>query len=162
MKRTYVALSLFLWIFWIILTSNLNPINLLIGLACSLLATFLSKRLLSPYIEDIQLPLRQLWRLLLYLPKLIGLIVVANIDVAERLLYPKIPISPAIVKFKFTAKKPLTKLTLANSITLTPGTLTVDVRENYFFVHCLASEHVESILKGTLQNQVYFIYEETE
>lgn len=162
MKRTYLVLFFSLWIFWILLTSSLSLANLLVGLACSLLTTFLSKFLLASHLENIQLSPRQLWRILLYLPKLIKQVVVANIDVAERLLYPEIPISPAIVKFKFTSKKPLTQFTLANSITLTPGTLTVDIREKYFFVHCLASEHVENILKGTLQNQVISIYEESE
>lgn len=59
----------------------------------------------------------------------------ANLDVAMRVINPSLPINPGIVEFKTTLKSDLLKFILANSITLTPGTLTMDVKDDSFFVH---------------------------
>ncbi len=59
----------------------------------------------------------------------------ANIDVALRVINPALPINPGIVAVKTNLKSPLSKLILANSITLTPGTLTVDVKGDTLFIH---------------------------
>jgi len=61
----------------------------------------------------------------------------ANIDVALIVLHPKLPINPGIVEFESKLNSPFAKMLLANSITLTPGTLTVDIIDNKFFIHWL-------------------------
>ncbi|MEA1973527.1 MAG: Na+/H+ antiporter subunit E, partial [Candidatus Cloacimonadota bacterium] len=65
-----------------------------------------------------------LWELLL-----------ANFDVAKRIISPKLPINPGIVKVKTKLKSPIGRTFLANSITLTPGTLTVEMKDEYFYIH---------------------------
>ena len=59
----------------------------------------------------------------------------ANLDLAARVLAPSLPINPALVEINTELKSPLGKLLLANTITLTPGTLTVDVVDNRLLVH---------------------------
>ena len=59
----------------------------------------------------------------------------SNLDVAFRVLHPRLPINPGIVKVKTTLDSPLGRFILANAITLTPGTLTVDTRGDTFFIH---------------------------
>ena len=59
----------------------------------------------------------------------------SNFDVARRVLSPKLDINPGIVVFKTKLKNDFAKMVLANSITLTPGTLTVDVIKNNFYIH---------------------------
>jgi multicomponent Na+:H+ antiporter subunit E len=59
----------------------------------------------------------------------------SNLDVARRIISPKLPINPGIVKVKTKLKSPLGRAILANSITLTPGTLTVEMRDQYFYIH---------------------------
>jgi multicomponent Na+:H+ antiporter subunit E len=59
----------------------------------------------------------------------------SNLDVAKRVVDPKLPINPGIVKVKTKLKSDIAKLALANSITLTPGTLTIDVSGQYFYIH---------------------------
>lgn len=59
----------------------------------------------------------------------------ANLDVAYRVLHPDLPIKPGIVKVKTNLKTHVARTTLANSITMTPGTLTVDIIDDYFYVH---------------------------
>ena len=62
-------------------------------------------------------------------------LVKSNIDVAFRVINPSLPINPGIVEVKTRLQSPLGRLVLANSITLTPGTLTVETQEDSFFIH---------------------------
>ena len=59
----------------------------------------------------------------------------ANLDVARRVLSPRLPLDPAVVTVRTSLISPLGRLLLASSITLTPGTLTIDVREDLIDVH---------------------------
>ncbi len=66
----------------------------------------------------------------------------ANIDVAFRVLHPKLPIEPGIVRVTTNLKTPLGRLLLANSITLTPGTITVESDGENFYVHWIKVEGI--------------------
>ncbi len=70
-----------------------------------------------------------------YLPVFTWQLILSNIDVARRVLSPHIPLNPGFVKIKTELKGDFAKLALANSITLTPGTLSVDVDGQYIYVH---------------------------
>ena len=85
----------------------------------------------------------------------------ANLDVAKRVIDPSLPINPAIVEISTDLKSNQAKLFLANSITLTPGTLTVDIVEDKLYVHWIdltaedpaeqkkiISEKFEKLLEG--------------
>jgi len=82
-------------------------------------------------------PIKLLKFLFIYLPVFIWKLILANLDVARRVLSPRIPLNPGIVKMKTDLKGDFGKLTLANSITLTPGTLSIDVEDDYVFVHTI-------------------------
>jgi len=86
---------------------------------------------------DIYFPIKLLRFLFIYIPVFIWKLILANLDVARRVLSPKIPVNPGIVEVKTDLKGDLGKLTLANSITLTPGTLSIDVKEDKIFVHTI-------------------------
>ncbi len=79
--------------------------------------------------------LRRWFWFLVYLPYFLYYCVHANLDVAYRVMHPDVPIRPGIVKVRTTLKSPLGKTFLANSITLTPGTLVVDIIEDDLYVH---------------------------
>jgi len=78
----------------------------------------------------------------------------ANLDVAFRVLHPKLPIEPGIVRVRTKLRTRLGRLLLANSITLTPGTITVDARDEDFYVHWIKveggrdKERTEKIVAG--------------
>jgi len=72
-----------------------------------------------------------IWYLFIFIVALIK----SNLDVARRVLTPSLPINPGIVKFKTKLTTDYSKMVLANSITLTPGTLTVDVIDDTFYIH---------------------------
>jgi multicomponent Na+:H+ antiporter subunit E len=84
-------------------------------------------------------------KFLAYLPWLFLQIIVANLQVAWVVLHPKLPISPKLVNFKTGLKRPIAKLALANSITLTPGTVTVDVNGEDFEVHALMKSSLSAL-----------------
>lgn len=97
-------------------------------------------------------------RWLVYLPYLLWEITKANIQVAYVVLHPRLPIDPDIVRFQPAVWHGLPVTTLANSITLTPGTLTVDVREGDFYVHHLTTGAREGLLGGSLERAVRFVF----
>ena len=78
---------------------------------------------------------RRWFFLLLFLPYFLWYCVWANIDVALRVIHPDVPIRPGIVKVHTTLEGEMAKTFLANSITLTPGTLTVDIDGQDLFIH---------------------------
>ncbi len=162
MDKKTIILTFSLWIFWIILTTSFKVAILIIGLILSFFVAILCRGLLAGHMETIKISRKQFGRFILYVPYLITQIIKANIDVAERVLDPRLPISPIIIRFKFPLDSHLAQLTMANSITLTPGTLTVDIQDNTFFIHCLAEEHAENIFGWALQEHVIRVYEEKE
>ena len=62
-------------------------------------------------------------------------LVKSNMDVARRVLSPSLPINPGIVKFKTSLKTNFSKMVLANAITLTPGTLSIDIIDDTYYIH---------------------------
>jgi multicomponent Na+:H+ antiporter subunit E len=75
------------------------------------------------------------WYILMYLGHFFVALVRANLDLAARVLSPSLPINPALIEIRTGLRSPLGRLLLANTITLTPGTLTVDVEDDRLLVH---------------------------
>jgi len=102
-------------------------------------------------------------RFFVYLPWILYQIVIANIDVAKRVLNPRMPIEPDYVTFKSYLKSDLSKTVLANSITLTPGTITVDIDGgNTFLIHAIAKPPADDLLEGTMERKVAHVFMEAE
>jgi len=79
-----------------------------------------------------------------YIPVLFYYMLLANLDVVYRVIHPKMPIRPGIVRVKTTLKSESAKAALANSITLTPGTLSVDITEdNHLYIHWINVKSTE-------------------
>ncbi len=157
MKTAQAATVLFA--FWLVLTGSFAPFEVAIGVALSLLLGTWSARMLWP--EDAPvLSARQLFRLLVYIPRLLASIVMAAIQVAEVVLDPRMPIDPIVVSHRAVFARDLSRVTYANSITMTPGTLTVDVEGDTFYIHCLAERFATDIATGDLERRVSRVFEE--
>ncbi len=78
-----------------------------------------------------------------YIFVFLGELIKSNFDVARRVISPSLPINPGIVEVETKLKSKLGRMILANSITLTPGTLTVKVEGDTFFIHCINVEHTD-------------------
>ena len=93
---------------------------------------------------------KRIFWMIVYVPVFFWYVVVANLDVVYRVVHPDMPIHPGIVKVKTTLKNPAGRTMLANSITLTPGTLTVDITDDdYLYVHWInvKSDDIEEATK---------------
>ena len=122
------------FLMWLFITWSLNIEYLVVGIIVSLIVTLLTKELFPDELVRLLHPVRFLLAVF-YIPYLVFYILLANLDVAYRVLNPDLPINPGIIKVKTSLKNEFAKTILANSITLTPGTLTVDVDGNDFYVH---------------------------
>lgn len=134
---SFVLTFLAMFGFWMLLSGELAPVLVIAGVVSSLIVAGLSHDLLLGKIRFGAL-VSMLWRLLAYLPWLIKEIVVANIDLVYRTLHPKMPIDPEVVEFNSGLDSDMGITVLANSITLTPGTITMEARaDGGFTVHAL-------------------------
>lgn len=119
---------------WLTLTWRAELWSVMIGLLLALLGTFKFGEIFTYNPKKFAKPTRYLW-LLYYLPVFFWEMLKANVDVAYRVLHPKMPINPGLVKIKTGLTSEMGKAFLANSITLTPGTTTVDIRGDEIYVH---------------------------
>jgi len=149
-------------VFWILLSGIFDAFHLISGLICCAIVSVISYDLLVKGESEEKL-LKSL-RLLLYIPWELWQIVLANIDVAYRVLHPKMPIDPLIIEFETTLRKEFSLVTLANSITLTPGTITilVEPEKGKFWVHAIAKKPAAALLVDqTMQRKVANVFMET-
>ncbi len=135
----FVYSTLVLFIVWIFLTGSFQVQELMIGVIASLAISLISYKYISKNgLKNIR-PKKILY-FLIYIPYFLSQVIKANIDVAYRVLHPKRPINPGIVKIKTDLKSSIGKLALANSITLTPGTMSVDAEGDYLYIHWIDVE----------------------
>ena len=142
-----------LYSFWILLSGHFDFLHLFLGILCSLAVAFFSLDFLIGE-SDIKAVFTKAGRFLRYLPWLFYEIAIANLDLAYRTLHPKMPIDPQIIKFRTDLETDIGMVILANSITLTPGTVTVDIVEGEYIVHAISSKSAERLLQGKFQARV--------
>jgi multicomponent Na+:H+ antiporter subunit E len=167
-KATLIILQFVaLFIFWLILSGTFHLEYIIIGLVCSALVTWFTHDFLlhrSRKAKEFELSALKILasgvRAIIYAFWLLWAIIKANIDVALLILNPKMPIDPVFLQFKTEYKWNLTKVTLANSITLTPGTITVDLAENRYLIHAITPSSASDLETANMQNRVGRIFEE--
>ncbi len=144
MKRLGMSVILFAILLglWLLLTAPFSLQELILGSAVALLIAVLPLPAMSAY-GDISLMPKRLGYAFIYLLVFLWAVIKSNIDVAFRVLHPRLPINPGIVKVKTRLKSPLGRLILANSITLTPGTITVDIHGDELFIHWLSIDDAD-------------------
>lgn len=98
-------------------------------------------------------PYRLGWRPITYIPWLLWEIVKANLDVVRVVLSPKLPISPHLIRVRASQETELGRVIYANSITLTPGTVTLDVHDDILMVHALTNETSDGVLSGVMDKK---------
>jgi multicomponent Na+:H+ antiporter subunit E len=127
--------STFLVLFAIyVLLAGATTQELIVGALVSVVLTLIITGYVG-YELDWKFPYRLLLFIVWYLPVFIWKLILANIDVAKRVLNPKLPLNPGFVKVPTKLKGDFAKLMLANSITLTPGTLSIDASDDAIYIH---------------------------
>ena len=146
--------------FWISLSGQINIFEaddrflLTCGVLTCIFVTYLTYR--TGILDEEGHPFHLLPTMFLYLPWLLWQIILANLDVAYRVWHPTLKISPRMIRVPFRTKSPVATVIYANSITLTPGTVTVSVdeRNKVMLVHALSDKSAESLLSGDMQDRI--------
>ncbi len=137
-KANYLSKVIFetivLFLTWILLTESFASSELVFGFLISLIISLGTANVFTEHGLSHLHP-KRLFYLVVYIPYYIYQVIKANVIMAMIVLSPRLPIKPGIVKVKTNLKTDVGKLALANSITLTPGTITMDVDDDELFVH---------------------------
>lgn len=141
-----VSLTIFLSGLWLLLSGHFEPLILWFGVASVLFTVVLAHKMDITDHEGV--PLQLGFGIILYWPWLLIEIIKANIDVTKRVLNPSMPISPTLFTLKTSQKTDIGKVLYANSITLTPGTVSVDVLDDEILVHGLSLEAAMDLESG--------------
>ena len=145
-------LILFLFAIWLLLSGHYTPLMLTLGLLSTLLVVVLVNR--ANLIDQQKQPVIIKPSVLFYWGWLGREIVKSNIDVARRILNPRLQISPNVFTVKASQKSDLGRVTYANSITLVPGTVAMDVEEDVITVHALTQEAAADLQRGEMDRRV--------
>tara|TARA_Y100001936_G_C16052807_1_gene658961 strand:- start:954 stop:1427 length:474 start_codon:yes stop_codon:yes gene_type:complete len=147
-----VSLGLILFATWLLMSGVYIPFILLLGVFSCAVVVLIAMRM--DVIDHEAVPLHITFRSLLYWPWLLWEIVKANIDVTKRVL-GLAPISPTMTRLQATQKTDLGLVIFANSITLTPGTISIDVEENgEILVHAISREGAKGFADGEMDRRV--------
>jgi len=147
--------AILLSITWLLLSGpyTLNSgLILAFGIGSVALVTWISHRMGILYDES--RPIQFGWRFLLYVPWLFWEIVIANFQVASVVLDPKMPISPRLIRVRPTQKTDLGRVIYANSITLTPGTITIAIEGDEFVIHSLLADEAADDVTDTSEGSM--------
>ena len=124
----------FLFLIWLAFTATLAKEEVYVGIGVSFLIALMTSKFLQCCTLKFLMPNR-LFFMFVYILVFLRELLKANLDVARRVISPSLPINPGIIKFKTNLKSDYAKMVLANSITLTPGTLSIDIIDDTFYVH---------------------------
>ena len=156
---------------WLLLSGHYDVFHISMGVFSALVVVLLHIRLREYYffeeemaeakarMKDVFTVRIRYGRVLFYIPWLIWQIVVASLQVAAVVLNPKMPIEPALLRFKTKLPATSAKVILGNSITLTPGTITVRIKGDEFLVHALMDASATGITDDSLPKEVAKLYE---
>jgi multicomponent Na+:H+ antiporter subunit E len=147
-----LALAAGLAVLWLLLSGHYDPLFLGLGVASVALTFFIASRM--RVVDQEGAPHTLIVRAAIYLPWLMREVIKSNVDVARRILTPSLPIAPRTFTTRASQTTAVGRVLYANSITLTPGTVTIDVRQNEFEIHALTSESAEEVRAGRMDRRV--------
>ncbi len=162
MRRViYFLVALIIWVLyaWPFADGRIDLQMFTAGIIASVIVALLFHEILPKEHRVFTSPIRIFW-LLVYLPVFFYYMIKANFDVVYRALHPKMPIRPGIVKIRTNLKTDSGITALANSITLTPGTLTVDLTDDGFlYIHWInvKSDDVEQATEHIARRFEWFL-----
>jgi multicomponent Na+:H+ antiporter subunit E len=153
----YLLISIALYLFWLILSGHFNPLLLCLGALSALLSVWVLRRM--DRIDKTPVDPIPTLALLGYGLWLLGQLIKSNIDVARRIWDPALPVTPGWTRLPVRLATPLQRTLYANSITLTPGTLTADMYEDHFLVHHLTPEGIAGLREGEMERRIQRLWD---
>lgn len=157
--RNFSTLFICLFGFYLVLSGGIDRFAVGTGLVSAAVVAFVFAGITFSSPSDVGGLVGSLSRAVLYVPFLFWEIVKANFSIAYLALHPSVPLDPSIAEYEPKLKEAGPLTTFALSVTLTPGTLVVDVRDGVCHVHSLTSESVSDLFEGRLERAVEFVFE---
>ena len=148
-----ITLGLGLFGLWLLLSGHYdNPLLLTLGVISSIAVVFIAQRM--DVIDHESVPLQLRFGFIGYLGWLAKEIILANVAVAKIIISPSLPLSPLLFRVKTSQKTDVGRVMHANSITLTPGTVSVEVEDGDIIVHAIAGNLASDMAKGGMDRRV--------
>ena len=147
-----ISLGAVLFAVWLILSGHYTFLITTLGVLSCVLVVSIMQRM--DLIDHEGHPIHLTWRAITYIPWLILEIIKANIDVLKLILSPSLPATPTLLRVKASQTSDLGQVIYANSITLTPGTISVDVANGEILVHALTRSGAEDLMAGEMDRRV--------
>ena len=158
-----LAMFVVLFGFWMVLSGRTETKFIVYGLITALVTTWVTYPLLlvpnkdgskQYFVFGVSIP-----KFIMYFFWLMWQLVLANIDVLLATTAQELDIDPTVVRFYFRADNPMASVVLANSITLTPGTVTINVTDDGLYeIHALPKGAAAGVLDGSMQEKVADLY----
>lgn len=156
----YIVTFIILFANWVIWSGMFDAFHLALGVISCMIVTYTTHNLLFTRESFSYKQIIEVWRFIKYIPWLLWQIILSNIHVAGLVLSPKMRIEPHMVRVKTRLKKDISLVTYANSITLTPGTITADIADGEFYIHCISKKVADDLFSGEMENRVAHIFME--
>jgi len=148
-----LSFGVLLFVFWLLLSGHFEPLLLGLGLASIAITVLLAKRM--DVIDHESYPIHLSKRLPSFFVYLFKEIILANIDVIKRILsFDEKSISPQLVKLPLPQKTDLGRVIYANAITLTPGTVSVELGNDEITIHALSKEAADGLASGEMAKTI--------
>ena len=154
--KYFITTIVFLAIFWLALSGHYTALLLCLGAFCCIWVGLISRRMDIVDLEGHQIRLVSL-RIIPYFIWLAKEIIVSSVIVARMILSPKIKLNPAVERLPAEGMSDMEKVIYANSITLTPGTLTLEVSDSWLEVHTIRGDLLDSLRQGEMANRIRMI-----
>lgn len=164
--KGFVVQAAVLFGFWLVLSGRYGLLFLGMGLVSSLLVTALTHDIVVGGFGQQRRPLATLplrvWRMVAYLVWLSGRILVSSAQLAYIVCHPRMPLDPAMARFRTGLRSPMARTFLANTISLIPGTMTVSLDEEVYTIHVLMPSSADDLTSGRMQNIIGRVFLEAE
>lgn len=147
-----LATFVLLFAVWLLWSGHTEPLLIGLGVASCALVVWLSAKM--ELVDEEAYPFHLSLKLLGYIPWVLWQVVITNFDAARIILHPKLPIHSHLIRLNVNQRTSLGQVIHANTITLTPGTVTLDVRNNTFLIHALTREAADADDTGDLDRRV--------
>jgi len=142
-----------LFALWMVLSGTTNVYHVILGLVCALVVAWLnvdrSGSATTPF---------PLFQLFVYLPWLLSRIIMSSIHVAKLVLHPRLPIVPTLIPYRHTLRDHRAIVLLGNSVTLTPGTITVEASPQQLLVHAIDTHSATDLTSGQMERKVAAVF----
>lgn len=145
-----------LFLFWLILSASLHPVHLATGAFVAVIVVWLSPK------EGQQERAFSLWSALGYGPWLFIRVMKSGLHVCKLILHPGLPIDPEMLEHKTPLRSDGELAVLGNSITLTPGTITIEIEPGKLLVHALDKASQQDVVSGALDRKVGGMFRNTK